>query len=343
MKVLVTGDRGYVGSVLAPYLAGHGHEVVGLDADLYAGCDLGEPPTLESMRVDIRDVRASLLEGFDAVVHLAALSNDPLGDLRPELTFSVNFEGTVALALAARDAGVRRFVFASSCSMYGASERDDVLDENAPLRPITPYAESKVRAEEALQELADDDFWPVSMRNATMYGASPRLRLDVVLNNLVAWAHTTGRIRLLSDGNSWRPLIHVRDVARVVVRLLEAPPELLRATAYNVGSGAQNYVIRDLADLVSDATGCSVEFSAEAASDPRSYRVDFGRLERAFPGLELEWDAASGVQELLAAYRTHGLSEETFEGRPFVRLRQIRHLIEIGDLDETLRRTSARF
>lgn len=343
MRVLVTGDRGYVGSVLAPYLAGHGHEVVGLDADLYAGCDLGEPPILESMRVDIRDVQASLLEGFDAVVHLAALSNDPLGDLRPELTFSVNFEGTVALALAAREAGVRRFVFASSCSMYGASEQDDVLDENAPLRPITPYAESKVRAEEALQELADDDFWPVSMRNATVYGASPRLRLDVVLNNLVAWAHTTGRIRLLSDGNSWRPLIHVRDVARVVVRLLEAPPELLRATAYNVGSGAQNYVIRDLAALVADATGCSVEFAAEAASDPRSYRVDFGRLERAFPDLELEWDAASGVQELLAAYRTHGLTEEMFEGRPFVRLRQIRHLIDIGDLDETLRRTSARF
>lgn len=343
MRVLVTGDRGYVGSVLAPYLAEHGHEVVGLDADLYAGCDLGEPPSLESMRVDIRDVQASLLEGFDAVVHLAALSNDPLGDLRPELTFSVNFEGTVALALAAREAGVRRFVFASSCSMYGASDQDDVLDENAPLRPITPYAESKVRAEEALQELADDDFWPVSMRNATMYGASPRLRLDVVLNNLVAWAHTTGRIRLLSDGNSWRPLIHVRDVARVVVRLLEAPPELLRATAYNVGSGAQNYVIRDLAALVADATGCSVDFSPEAASDPRSYRVDFGRLERAFPGLELEWDAASGVRELLAAYRTHGLSEEKFEGRPYVRLRQIRHLIEIGDLDETLRRTSARF
>jgi nucleoside-diphosphate-sugar epimerase len=341
VRVLVTGDRGYVGSVLAPYLAVHGHEVVGLDADLYAGCDLGEPPTLESMRVDIRDVRASLLEGFDAVVHLAALSNDPLGDLRPELTFSVNFEGTVALARAAREAGVRRFVFASSCSMYGASDQDDVLDEDAPLRPLTPYAESKVRAEEALQELADDHFWPVSMRNATMYGASPRLRLDIVLNNLVGWAHTTGRIRLLSDGNSWRPLIHIEDVARVVVRLLEAPPELVRATAYNVGSGAQNYVIRDLAALVADATGCSVEFSAEAASDPRSYRVDFGRLERAFPGLELEWDAASGIRELLAAYRAHGLSLEEFEGRPFVRLRQIRHLIDSGELDETLRRTSA--
>jgi nucleoside-diphosphate-sugar epimerase len=339
MRVLVTGDRGYVGSVLAPCLAEHGHEVVGLDADLYAGCDLGKPPTLESLRMDIRDVQAPLLKGFDGVVHLAALSNDPLGDLRPELTFSVNFEGTVALARAAREAGVHRFVFASSCSMYGASELDDVLDEGAPLRPITPYAESKVRAEEALQELADDDFWPVSMRNATVYGSSPRLRLDVVLNNLVAWAHTTGRIRLLSDGNSWRPLVHVRDVARVAVRLLEAPPELLRATAYNIGSGAQNYVIRDLAALVADATGCGVEFAAEAASDPRSYRVNFGRLERAFPGLELEWDATSGIRELLSAYRTHGLTLETFEGRPFVRLRQLRHLIDTGELDETLRRT----
>jgi nucleoside-diphosphate-sugar epimerase len=342
MKVLVTGDRGYVGSILAPYLAEHGHEVVGLDADLYAGCDLGKAPSLESLQLDVRDVRASLLEGFDAVVHLAALSNDPLGDLRPELTFSVNLDGTVALARAAREVGVRRFVFASSCSMYGASGLDEVLDESAPLRPITPYAESKVRAEEALLELADDDFWPVSMRNATVYGSSPRLRLDVVLNNLVAWAHTTGRIRLLSDGTSWRPLIHVRDVARVAARLLEAPPELLRATAYNTGSGAQNYVIRDLAALVADATGCSVEFADGASSDPRSYRVDFGRLERAFPGLELEWDAASGVRELLAAYRTHGLSLQEFEGRRFVRLRQLRHLIDTGELDETLRRRAAR-
>jgi nucleoside-diphosphate-sugar epimerase len=341
MRVLVTGDRGYVGAVLAPYLAEQGHEVVGLDADFYAGCDLGDPPSLESMRMDIRDVQASLLRGFDGIVHLAALSNDPLGDLQPELTFSVNLDGTLALARAAREAGVRRFIFASSCSMYGASDSDDALDENAPLRPITPYAESKVRAEEALRELADDDFWPVSMRNATMYGASPRLRLDIVLNNLVGWAHTTGRIRLLSDGTSWRPLIHVRDVARVAARLLEAPPDLVRATAYNVGSTAQNYVIHELAAVVAEATGCTVELADEASSDPRSYRVDFERLEQAFPGLELEWDAASGVRELLSAYRGHGLSPQTFDGRRFVRLRQLRHLIEAGELDETLRRASS--
>jgi nucleoside-diphosphate-sugar epimerase len=343
VRVLVTGDRGYVGSVVAPFLAERGHDVVGLDADLYAGCDFGRPPSLEpSLRLDVRDVGAADLEGFEAVVHLAALSNDPLGDLKPELTFSVNLEGTLNLARAARAAGVPRFVFASSCSMYGASDEGAILNEDSPLRPLTPYAESKVRAEEGLRGLADAGFWPVSMRNATVYGVSPRLRLDVVLNNLVAWAHTTGSIRLLSDGASWRPLVHVRDVALVTARLLEAPSSIVAGTAYNVGSRTQNYVIRELAEIVAAATGCAVEFADEATSDPRSYRVDFARLDQALPDLRLEWDAARGVRELVDAYREVGLTEEDFQGRSFVRLRQLRHLLDTRQLDETLRRTTSR-
>jgi nucleoside-diphosphate-sugar epimerase len=342
MRVLVTGDRGYIGSVLAPFLADRGHDVVGLDSDFYAGCDFGPAPArAASPPRDVRDVSPADLEGFDAVVHLAALSNDPLGDLDAALTYSINLQGTLTLARAAREAGVRRFVFASSCSMYGASDSSDALTEDAPLRPLTPYAESKVRAEETLRELADDHFWPVSMRNATVYGVSPRLRLDVVLNNLAAWAHTTGRIRLLSDGTAWRPLVHVRDVALVTARLLEAESALVRGEAYNVGSGAQNYLVRDLATVVADVTGCAMEFADEATADPRSYRVDFTKLERTFPDLGLEWDAAGGANELIDAYRANGLTEESFHGRSYIRLRQIRHLLDAGELDETLRRTAA--
>jgi nucleoside-diphosphate-sugar epimerase len=334
---MVTGDRGYLGAVLAPSLAAAGHAVEGLDTDFYAGCDLGAPPTGESRRVDIRTVRAADLEGFDAVVHLAALSNDPLGDLSEELTYAINLEGTLAVARAARDAGVRRFVFASSCSMYGASDSDEVLNEDAPLRPLTAYAASKVRAEEALSALADDDFWPVAMRNATVYGASPRLRLDIVLNNLAAWAHTTGRIRLLSDGMSWRPLVHVQDVALVTARLLEAPAELVQGTAYNIGSEAQNYLVRDLAEVVADVTGCEIEVSNEATADPRSYRVDFSRLRAAFPDLELGWSAERGARELIEAYRGFGLTEQDFAGSRFVRLRRIRELLDSGEVDAELR------
>lgn len=343
MRVLVTGDRGYVGSVLAPHLVEAGHDVVGLDADLYRHCDFGSSPSLvSSLELDVRDVRATHLQGFDAVVHLAALSNDPLGDLDPALTFAVNLDGTLALARAARAAGVRRFVFASSCSMYGASDASQVLGEDAPLRPLTPYAESKVRAEEGLFDLVDADFWPVSMRNATVYGVSPRLRLDIVLNNLAAWAHTSGRIRLLSDGRAWRPLVHVRDVALVAARLLEAPPRLVAGTAYNVGSAAQNYLVRDLAQVVAEVTDCAVELADEAASDPRSYRVDFARLEQAFPDLRLEWDATGGTRELIDAYRANGLSEETFHGPSFTRLRQLHRLLDSGELDRTLRRNTSR-
>jgi nucleoside-diphosphate-sugar epimerase len=343
MRVLVTGHHGYVGAVVAQQLAEAGHDVVGLDAFLYRGCDFGpEVQRVEERQGDVRDVTAADLAGFDAVVHLAALSNDPLGDLNPAWTYDVNLDGTLHLARVAKDAGVARFVFSSSCSMYGASDRDDVLDEDAPLKPLTPYAESKVRAEEGLSALADSGFSPVSLRNATVYGVSPRLRLDVVLNNLVGWAFTTGRIRLLSDGSSWRPIVHVCDVGRAILGALSAPRALVHNQAYNVGATAENYRIRDLAGLVHEVLPeCEVEFAEGAAPDPRSYRVDFGRFEAAFPEHRAEWTAREGTKELANAYRDVGLTWEDFDGQRYTRLKRLRALIDDGELDGSLRRREA--
>jgi nucleoside-diphosphate-sugar epimerase len=316
-----------------------GHDVVGLDTFFYRGCDFGrDPGGIEERRGDVRDVRPGDLAGFDAVVHLAALSNDPLGDLNPSWTYDVNLDGTLRLAQAAKDAGVGRFVFSSSCSMYGSSGRDDALTEDAPLRPITPYAESKARSEEGLSRLADSGFSPVSLRNATAYGASPRLRLDVVLNNLVGWAFTTGRIRLLSDGSSWRPIVHVRDVGRAVVGALSAPRETIHDRAFNVGATSENYRIRELAALVhEELPDCAVEFAEGASPDPRSYRVDFARFEQAFPEHQPEWTARRGTAELTAAYRAVGLSWEDFDGARFTRLKHLQGLLEEGALDGDLR------
>ena len=339
MKVLVTGHHGYIGSVLAPMLRDAGHDVVGLDMFFYRGCDLGETRDFEpSLALDIRDVRPADLVGFDAVVHLAALSNDPLGDLNADWTYAINRDGTVSLAEAAREAGVERFVFASSCSMYGAAQGDAALDEQAPLRPLTPYAESKVAAEEALRELAGEDFTPVFMRNATAYGVSPRLRLDVVLNNLVAWAHTTGAIRLQSDGTSWRPLVHVSDIARATLALLRAPADVIRGQAFNIGSDAQNYRIRELAETVhARLPRCEIEFAEGASADPRSYRVDFSKFERAFPECRLEWTAERGVDELVEAYQAANLTLDDFQGHRFTRLAQLKQLLGQSSLDESLR------
>jgi nucleoside-diphosphate-sugar epimerase len=339
MRVLVTGHHGYIGSVLAPELREAGHDVTGLDTFFYRGCDFGDPAEFApALDVDVRDVRASHLEGFEAVVHLAALSNDPLGDLNTAWTYAVNLDGTVSLARAAKQAGVGRFVFASSCSMYGASATDAALDEQAPLRPLTPYAESKVRAEEQLQALAGDGFSPVAMRNATVYGVSPRLRLDVVLNNLVAWAHTTGAIRLQSDGSAWRPLVHVRDVARATNALLDAPLELVHAEALNIGSDAQNYTIRALAETVhARMPECEVEFAEGASADPRSYRVDFAKFASRFPTFRFEWTADRGVEELVGAYERNGLTFEQFDGHRYVRLGQLKRLLAAGAVDDDLR------
>jgi len=340
VRVLVTGHHGYVGSVLTPSLAAAGHEVSGLDTFYYRGCDFGPARVWHDERQrDIRDVTPRDFDGFDAVVHLAALSNDPVGDLSPTLTRDINLEGSIAAARAAKEAGVGRFIFASSCSMYGAAGPDDLLDENAPLRPLTPYADSKVRAEEALFQLGDESFCVVSMRNATVYGTSPRLRLDVVLNNLAGWATTTGSIRLLSDGQSWRPLVHVRDLARVTDLFLEAPAAVVGNQAFNVGSSEQNYVVRELASVVSEISGCDVHFADGASPDPRSYRVDFSKLAREFPDLAFDWNAHRGARELVDEYRRVGLTSSVFESRRYVRLRQVRHLLDTGAVSGDLRWT----
>jgi len=345
MRILLTGSHGYLGSVTGRVLADGGHEVVGLDALLYEGCDLpgaGGNGVRPALVRDVRDVTATELEGLEAVVHLAALSNDPIGELSPALTRAINFEASVSLARAAREAGASRFVFASSCSMYGASDTDELVDEEAPLRPLTAYAESKVLAEEALAGLADDDFSPVFMRNATAYGVSPRLRLDIVLNNLVAWALTTGRVKIMSDGTPWRPLVHVEDIALATAALLQAPREAVHAEAFNVGGSSENYQVRELAGIARDVVGdAEIEFAGSGDPDPRSYRVSFAKLARALPDLRLRWTARAGAEELAAAYREAGLTLDEFEGDRYVRLRRIDALRARGELDDTLRRVPA--
>ncbi len=340
MRVLVTGHRGFIGARTVPVLEAAGHEVAGMDVGFYEDCDFGAtvPVVREDDRLDVRDVTPAALDGFDAVVHLAALSNDPLGELDESLTTEINYQGTVRLAEAARKAGVGRFVFASSCSMYGAGGDQRPVTEEAPLRPLTAYAESKVKAEEHLAELATKDFSPTFMRNATAYGASPRLRLDVVLNNLSAWAYTTGKVRILSDGTPWRPLVHAEDIARATAAVLAAPRELVHSQAFNIGSDADNYRISDIAEIVADEAGdAEVEYAGTGDPDPRSYSVDFGKFARTFPDFEPAWSARAGARELLDAFETTGFDSAAFESDRYVRLRRIRTLLESGALDERLR------
>lgn len=343
LRVLVAGDRGYIGAVLVPVLGSAGHVVDGLDAGWYEGCDLGPVPGVAAGRVarDIRDVRPGELAGYDAVVCLAALSNDPLGFLNPAVTFSVNLEGTLALARAAKAAGVPRFLFASSCSLYGAAGSAGVA-EDAELTPVTPYGETKVLAERGLSQLAGDDFSPVYLRNATAYGASPRLRLDIVVNNLTAAALATGQVRLESDGSPWRPLVHVEDISRAFLAMLEAPRELIHDQAFNVGRAVDNVQVRDIAEMVRDAVpGSGLSFADGAGPDLRDYRVDFAKLDDTFPHLKLGWSVADGVSELLSAYTRYGMTEHDFNSARYVRLRKIRELIDAGQLDTTLRPTNS--
>jgi nucleoside-diphosphate-sugar epimerase len=339
VKVLVTGHHGYIGSVTVPVLVAAGHEVVGADTRFYDGCDLyNENPGIEQRRIDVRDVGADDLVGFDAVVHLAALSNDPLGDFDPELTAEINHGATISLAKAAREAGLERFVFASSCSMYGAHGGDRPVDESAPLQPLTAYAESKVRSERDLASLASDSFSPVFMRNATAYGVSPRLRLDIVLNNLVGWAATTGEVKIMSDGTPWRPLVHIEDIARATAALLEAPRELVHAEAFNIGGRDENYQVRELAEIVRETVpGCEVDYAGSGDPDPRSYRVDFGKFSRALGDFRFEWTAKRGAAELHDAYRAAKLTYSDFDSDRYVRLRRLRVLLDHGRLDERLR------
>jgi nucleoside-diphosphate-sugar epimerase len=344
MRILLSGHHGYIGSVTGPLLRAAGHEVTGLDTFFYEGCDLrDEPDGIPAQRLDLRDADPAGLAGHDVVVHLAALSNDPLGDVTPELTKAINFGATVRLARAAKEAGVSRFVFSSSCSMYGASDQERAVDESAPLKPLTAYAESKVLSEEALADLADEDFSPIFMRNATAYGVSPRLRVDLVLNNLVGWAFTTGKVKIMSDGTPWRPLIHVEDISRATLAVLEAPREAVHGEAFNVGRNAENYQVRELAEIVRETVGdCEIEYAGSGDPDPRSYRVDFTKFAEAFPDAGLRWTARDGAQEVLDAYREVDLTLEDFEGDRYVRLKHLRLLLDRGELDPELRWRAAR-
>jgi nucleoside-diphosphate-sugar epimerase len=339
MRVLVTGHNGYIGSVMVPELLAAGHEVIGLDTFFFEDCTLGnDHDGVPAIRKDIRDVQVGDLQGVDAIIHLAALCNDPLGDLDPRWTHEINHRASIQLALLARDAGVRRLLYASSCSIYGAAGSDDLLNEEAPVRPLTAYATSKVRTEEALAMLADPSFSPVFMRNATAYGLSPRLRADVVLNNFVCWAHTTGRIRIMSDGTPWRPIVHVQDIARAFATALVAPREVIHNQAFNVGATAENYQVRELAEIVrGTVAGCTLEYVTDTGPDPRSYRVDFGKLARTFPGLRPRWNASFGAKDLYAALQEADVTLEEFQGRRYTRLAQITHLLGSDRLDGTLR------
>jgi len=339
MKVLVTGHRGYIGVEMVSVLSKAGHEVVGLDTGFFNGCDFrAAPDEVPELVVDLRDVTAEQLKGFDAVAHLGALSNDPLGNINPDLTYDINLHASVRLARAAKAAGVRRFLFSSSCSLYGAGG-EGFLDESAAFNPQTPYGESKIRVEQELTSLADGSFSPVYLRNATAYGVSRRLRADIVVNNLVGHAITTGKVLLQSDGSPWRPLVHLRDIIQAFERCLVAPIDVIHDQAFNVGKTTENFRIRDVANAVAEVVpNCEVAFAAGASADNRDYRVDFTKIETKLPGFKAQWTLRAGIEELYQAYKAGGMTKELWLGPRYYRLPTIRELISQGVLDNNLRR-----
>jgi nucleoside-diphosphate-sugar epimerase len=339
MRILVTGHRGYIGSVLADVLSAAGHDVVGIDSELYDECTFGGEIRngVAMSNRDIRDLSRADLHGIDAVAHLAGVCNDPLGDLLPETTFDINYLATVRLAQLAKTSGVRRFVFSSTCSVYGAAGQDWV-DERAEPQPITPYAESKWHAECALQRLAGPHFSPVILRSATAYGFSPRIRFDLVLNNLTAHAFTSGKVLLKSDGTAWRPIVHIEDISRAFHAALEAPVDIVHNEVFNVGITTENYRVREIARIVEETVPAShVEYAAGAGADKRSYRVDFSNISRLLPNFRPQWTALRGAQELYEKYSAYGLRLEDFEGARYQRLAYLQSLMSRGAIDSSLR------
>lgn len=338
MRLLVTGHQGYIGAVMTPFLEAHGHEVTGLDTGYYTSQSHG--PVVDHVRTirrDLRDIVPEDLVGHDAVIHLAALSNDPLGALEEKHTYDINQHASLRLAELAKAAGIGRYLYASSCSVYGATGTDDALDETAPLAPVTAYAVSKVKVEEEVSRLADDTFTPTYLRNATAYGWSPRLRTGVVLNDLVARAMQTGKVTVLSDGTPWRPIVHIEDISRAFLAVLEADRDVVHDEAFNVGADEENYRVAEIAQIVVDVVeGATVEITGEAGADPRSYRVDFGKIRRALPEFRTHWTARQGAVELRDRYLEHGLGEPGFADR-YRRLGIITRLLADGELDDRLR------
>ncbi len=338
MRILVTGHNGYIGTILVPKLLAEGHDVVGLDSNLFAHCVFyGSIADIPAIEKDYRDVQAADLEGFEAVIHLANISNDPIGNLNPDLTYEINHRGTVRLAKLSRQTGITRFLFSSSCSTYGAAG-DKMLTEEAEFNPVTPYGHSKVLVERDVAQLADTDFSPTFLRNSTAYGVSPRHRFDLVLNNLVAHAFTTGLVYMKSDGTPWRPIVHIEDISRAFIATLNAPREVIHNQAFNVGINEENYRIRELAQIVKETvSGCRVEYAEDAGPDKRTYRADFSKIARMLPNFKPQWNARRGAQELYEAYQKVELAAETFEGPQYKRITHIKKLLKAGHLDKSLR------